>query len=158
MTETIYYVYIITCIAPSFSCGKFYIGVSKDPYKRWAEGRGYIGNVQFNADIEKYGWKQFVKQILWSTTSKYDAAVMESFLIDKTNSSHSRIGYNQGMFSQISQHNEIGTAMYGCIPSSAYNEQRAWDLISDLSKNDNLSLFLIEQEIVDKSFFDEFQP
>lgn len=150
-----YYLYLITCIAPSFSAGKFYIGVSTDPYTRWREGDGYKGNLQFNADIKKYGWKQFVKQILWTTTSKYDAAVMEAFLIDKTNSSHSRIGYNQGMFSYISRNNEIGTVMYGCIPSSSYSEQRAWDIISDLSKNTNLSLFLIEQNIIDKSFFEE---
>lgn len=136
------------------SAGKFYIGVSIDPEKRWNNGYGYMGNLQFFHDIKEVGWNNFYKQILWKTNSKYDIAVMESFLIDQTNSSHFNVGYNQGMFYFTPEKSGSQGIMYGGIPASAYNESRAWDIISDLPKYSNLSLFLREQGIIPDSWWD----
>lgn len=40
--------------------GKIYIGItSRDPHKRWKNGRGYSYNRHFYSAIKKYGWESF---------------------------------------------------------------------------------------------------
>lgn len=156
--ETTYYIYLITCMARTLANGKIYIGCSSNPEQRWNNGNGYSANLQFYNDIKKYGWQSFTKQILWKTDSAYDAAIMESFLIDKTDCSHPRIGYNNGMFYFIptsKDSEETYGIMYSGIPASAYRESRAWDIISELSPNSNLALFLKEQNIIPEEFFED---
>lgn len=77
-----------------FPDGKRYIGVSKNPQKRWKEdGSGYISNHPMWEAIQKYGWKKIGHNILASGLSRAEAKERERFEIEKANSI--RNGYNQ---------------------------------------------------------------
>ena len=76
--------------------GKVYIGVTcQKPKQRWKNGKGYIENEDFWADIEKYDWNQgFDHEILYSGLSERQAEIMEISLIDYYDSRNKNKGYN----------------------------------------------------------------
>jgi hypothetical protein len=76
--------------------GKVYIGVTcQKPKQRWKNGKGYIDNEDFWADIEKYDWNQgFDHEILYSGLSEIQAEAMEILLIDYYDSRNKNKGYN----------------------------------------------------------------
>ena len=79
-------------ISPS---GKIYIGItSVKPEYRWNNGRGYIKNTYFTKAIEKYGWDNFIHEILYINLSKEEAERMEIKLISKYRSNEREFGYN----------------------------------------------------------------
>ena len=65
-----------------------------NPLKRWANGKGYKGNVHFWNAICKYGWDSFTHEIIVSMVSKEDAAEKERELIAKYKSNNPEYGYN----------------------------------------------------------------
>ena len=89
--------------------GKKYIGMSKDPVKRWNQGKGYIKNLIFFRAIQKYGWDNIRHEILFSGLSAEDAKEKERSLIEEYNTRDVRYGYNlreggDGTFSKESRH------------------------------------------------------
>lgn len=83
-----YSVYIHT--SPS---DKKYVGVtSKLPELRWNYGYGYCRNVYFWRAIKKYGWDNFIHEVVASNLTQYEALYMEIDLIKKYDSFHN--GYN----------------------------------------------------------------
>ena len=72
---------------------KKYIGITKlDVYTRWNNGLGYSANEKFYSDIKKYGWDNFLHEILYENLNYADARKIESKLIKKYNSVND--GYN----------------------------------------------------------------
>lgn len=53
--------------------GKKYVGISKNPVKRWNSGRGYSKNYRFARAINKYGWDSFRHEILADGLSAEEA-------------------------------------------------------------------------------------
>lgn len=89
--------------------GKKYIGMSKNPVKRWNQGKGYIKNLVFYRAIQKYGWDNIKHEILFSGLSAEDAKKKERALIEEYNTRDIRYGYNlreggDGTFSEESRH------------------------------------------------------
>lgn len=75
--------------------GKVYIGITcKKPEYRWQGGKGYRGNPYFYNAIKKYGWNNFVHEILYSNLEEKQACLMEISLIRYYNSTNSDFGYN----------------------------------------------------------------
>lgn len=85
-----YSVYKLT--APS---GKCYIGMTKQSVeRRWNSGHAYKHNEHLQNAIAKYGWDNFSKEVLFTSTSKTEAEKVERFLIAKYNSTDRQNGYN----------------------------------------------------------------
>jgi group I intron endonuclease len=77
--------------------GKQYIGMTKQnpPSNRWgSNGDNYKENPHFYAAIEKYGWNNFLHEILYSGLSKEDACQLEMDLIKEYNTQDRNYGYN----------------------------------------------------------------
>lgn len=88
---------------------KKYVGISMNPEKRWANGEGYIKNYQFYPDIQKYGWNNFIHEILYDNLSIEEAKEKERELIAKWNLMNPLYGYNlteggDGAFSEYSRY------------------------------------------------------
>ena len=84
-----YWVYIHTC--PN---GKKYVGCTKQarPELRWAEGRGYKGQL-FGRAVRKYGWSS-IKHEAWELTSESEMYYAEKYLIAYYHTTENEFGYN----------------------------------------------------------------
>jgi len=88
-----YSVYKLT--SPS---GKIYIGcTSRKPEYRWNHGRGYRIDHQerMGKAVQKYGWDNFTKEIVYSGLDEEDAHQKEIELIARYDSSNPEHGYNR---------------------------------------------------------------
>ena len=75
--------------------GKVYIGCTKQtPARRWNNGRGYRNNPVLNAEIQKYGWAAFKKEILCDRLLKEAAEQLEDKFIQYYDSRNPEKGYN----------------------------------------------------------------
>lgn len=104
ITENIYCVYKHT--SPS---GKCYIGITSmnPPEKRWQNGHGYRSHKYFNNAIQKYGWNNFIHEILFDSLSKEDAEKKEIELISELKSADRNYGYNISLGgSSVGKHSE----------------------------------------------------
>lgn len=73
---------------------KRYIGISKNPIARWANGKGYYRNKHFSDAINKYGWNNFDHLILYTDLTREEAGEIEQHLIKKYRTQDKRYGYN----------------------------------------------------------------
>ena len=74
---------------------KVYIGITKQPVdRRWRNGDGYKENLLFYRAIQKYGWDNFVHEVLYENISKEEAEAIEINLIRQYKSNIPRYGYN----------------------------------------------------------------
>lgn len=87
---------------------KKYVGItSMNPKERWKNGRGYSHNKHFTNAIEKYGWNNFIHEIVAENLTEEEACKMESELIEKYNTFDSDNGYNATTGGEIGkQHTE----------------------------------------------------
>lgn len=84
--------------------GKKYIGITcQNPERRWRNGCGYP-TTHFKNAIKKYGWENFIHEILYTDLSKHEACEIEIQLISKFNTTNRKNGYN------ISTGGESGTS------------------------------------------------
>lgn len=75
--------------------GKKYVGItSKSCEERWRGGSGYRDNLHFYNAIQKYGWDNFLHEVVASDLSLEDACALESFLINKFDTMNPDCGYN----------------------------------------------------------------
>ena len=73
----------------------FYIGItSQEPERRWANGLGYAYNSYFYRAIQKYGWDNFIHEILFFGLTLDEANKKEIELIEFYNSTDRSCGYN----------------------------------------------------------------
>lgn len=85
-----YCVYKHTC--PN---NKVYIGItSREPNKRWRNGKGYINNEHFYRAIQKYGWQSIKHDILFIDLTQQQAEQKEIELIKQYKSNQREYGYN----------------------------------------------------------------
>ena len=74
---------------------KVYIGITKAiPSRRWLNGYGYRNNEHLFSAISKYGWDNFLHEILHEGLEQSEAERIERDLIRKYNSNDKRYGYN----------------------------------------------------------------
>ena len=87
-----YVVYIHTNITNN----KKYIGITsyENPKRRWKGGSGYKNQPYFYNAIKKYGWDNFINEIIDKGLSKNEAESMEIELISKYNTTNKEFGYN----------------------------------------------------------------
>ena len=79
-------------IAPN---GKVYIGITcQKPTSRWQGGNGYKGNSYFSRAIKKYGWDNFIHEILYDDLTEEDAKRLEIEYIAKYKSNIRKYGFN----------------------------------------------------------------
>lgn len=78
-------------ISPS---NKMYVGISCNPEKRWACGRGYSKNYRFYRAIKKYGWDSFKHIIIVNNLPSEKAKDIERKLISHWNLTDFKFGYN----------------------------------------------------------------
>jgi hypothetical protein len=77
---------------------KVYVGyTSRKPKARWANGKGYTSNLEFAKDIEKYGWSNFIHEILAEVETKEEAEALEKFYIKKFKACDPLYGYNKSV-------------------------------------------------------------
>ena len=75
--------------------GKVYIGVTKQiPTERWQRGLGYRTQQRFYRAIQKYGWGNFVHEVLFDGLTQEEAERIEIDLIRKYQSNDKNYGYN----------------------------------------------------------------
>ena len=90
MEERDYKLYVH--ISPS---DKRYYGITKMEVKnRWHKGSGYKGNQYFYRAIEKYGWNNFIHEVLFDNLTKEEACLLEQMYIALYDTSNPRKGYN----------------------------------------------------------------
>lgn len=78
-----------------FPSNKVYIGItSQKPYKRWKCGKGYKNCRLVNRAINKYGWNNVVKNVLYTNLTQAEAKRMEIELIKIFKSDNVKYGYN----------------------------------------------------------------
>lgn len=76
--------------------GKKYVGITgQKPELRWKNGQGYQTHPHFYSAIKKYGWHNFLHEILYTQLTKEEAEGMERKLIAEYNSSDPKFGYNK---------------------------------------------------------------
>ncbi len=85
-----YYVYIHT-----FPNGKVYVGETKSPQSRWANGDGYKENKEMYAAIQKFGWNNIKHEIIAEYDNEIEARVCEAVIICHLNAESSNCGYNK---------------------------------------------------------------
>lgn len=71
---------------------KSYVGISKNPKKRWRNGKGYQSQPKFYYAIQKYGWNNFKHIILLKDLSLEEAWEKEKEYIKKYDTIND--GYN----------------------------------------------------------------
>lgn len=76
--------------------GKVYIGQTKSSLNRRSQkdGRNYQGCRHFYNAIQKYGWENFVPEILADNLTSDEANTLEIYYIDKYDSTNRQKGYN----------------------------------------------------------------
>lgn len=76
--------------------GKSYIGITcqNPPEKRWRSGYGYRDNQYFSRAISKYGWSNFLHEVLIEGLTQKEAEEKERELIAHYNSANRDFGYN----------------------------------------------------------------
>ena len=85
-----YSVYKLT--SPS---NKVYIGITCQPInKRWVNGKGYKRCPAIHKAINKYGWDNIKKEVLYENLTEEHAKFEEIFLIRTYRSNDKRYGYN----------------------------------------------------------------
>jgi group I intron endonuclease len=74
---------------------KKYVGItSQKPQNRWRNGNGYKGNEHFFRAIQKYGWHNFLHEILYVDLSQEEAEKIEIKLIREWETFKNDKGYN----------------------------------------------------------------
>lgn len=75
--------------------GKVYIGQTcQSPNQRWRNGNGYSNNEYFTRAIQKYGWNNFIHEIIKDELTLEEANILEVELIKKYNSTNKEFGFN----------------------------------------------------------------
>ena len=78
----------------TFPNGKYYVGITKqDVCRRWREGKGYEGQLVFDA-ILKYGWDNIRHEIVATGLTKDEAEQLEIEMIKCLHSLSHENGYN----------------------------------------------------------------
>lgn len=74
---------------------KVYIGITLQKVEyRWRNGEGYKLQTYFYNAIQKYGWDNFMHEVLFDNLSKEEAEQKEIELISYYNSKNPKFGYN----------------------------------------------------------------
>ena len=92
----VYYLYVHT--VPN---GKIYIGLCKDIFKRWKNGKGYKDNKSFYKDIKRYGWNNIKHEIIDTYYSEEEATFHERLYIIMSNSENPDVGYNRTHYKEM---------------------------------------------------------
>ena len=75
--------------------GKRYVGITKKkPERRWNNGEGYKESPRFYNAIKKYGWHNFLHEILYTGLTLDEAKQKEIDLIAEWNLTNDECGYN----------------------------------------------------------------
>lgn len=75
--------------------GKVYVGITcQDVKRRWQNGFGYFNNEYFTRAIVKYGWDNFVHEILYTGLCLEEAKTKEKECIKLWRSNEEEFGYN----------------------------------------------------------------
>ena len=79
-------------VSPS---NKVYIGITcQNPDRRWRKGDGYKHNQYFSRAIERYGWDNFLHEVIEDNLTLEDAYEKEKYYIALYKSNDSLYGYN----------------------------------------------------------------
>ena len=93
-------------------CGKKYVGItSKEPEKRWSNGRGYRGSY-FSRAIKKYGWENFKHEVVLTGLSKDEAIDAEREYIKTLNTTDRAVGYNISLGGEVPANNIADLEQY----------------------------------------------
>ena len=75
--------------------GKVYLGItSRDPQKRWKNGKGYSVGTYIRKAIDKYGWDSFSHEILEENVTWEKACELEKHYIGIYDAMNPSCGYN----------------------------------------------------------------
>lgn len=76
---------------------KFYIGKAANPKQRWNNGEGYRDNQEMYTDIQKFGWDNIEKKILYRGLTELEAHQKENETIVIYKSYMTEYGYNKSI-------------------------------------------------------------
>lgn len=128
---------------------KVYIGVTcqNPPEKRWANGKGYNDNKHFSRAISKYGWQNFLHEILFAGLTKEQAIEKEIELIAKYNATNRDYGYNIALggnsVGELPEEQRRKISEAGKIPILQYTKSlefiKRWDSVTSASNEVGVS-------------------
>lgn len=93
-TKWTVYIHIVPKELSGYDWDKYYVGITgQKPEQRWRNGKGYIGQVFYNA-VQKYGWKNMQHDIIAENLTQNEAENFECIIIKTLNSNNNSYGYN----------------------------------------------------------------
>lgn len=89
--------------------GKVYVGMTSKSLevRSGYRGHNYLSNVEFYADITKFGWDSFKHLILLDNLSESSAKKYESYYIQKFNACNPDHGYNKTLGGEFHEPSEL---------------------------------------------------
>ena len=138
-SDKIYSVYLHKC--PD---GMVYVGMSKNPKRRWQNGRGYM-NTPFYDAVEKWGWWNIEHKIVKDNLDRDKAKQLESNLIYATNP---KMSFNR----VVGDNTEIYTMEY-----AEYREFVKL-VLNNLGKSANTDLRLLYAPTTEREILETLSP
>jgi group I intron endonuclease len=85
-----------------------YIGLTcQNVERRWRHGLGYKGSSYFYNAIQKYGWDNFIHEIVKDNLTKEEALKLEAELIQKYKAQNEDYGYNLESGGSAPTHSDV---------------------------------------------------
>lgn len=131
---------------------KVYIGIAKNVKHRWrSKGNGYKGSTRIWGAIQKYGWDNFLHEIIATGLSRDEACEMEIELIKKYNSTDPSCGYN---LESGGQHSTLSPESIEKLRKSQMGHSVSDEVRAVLSESRSIPIICIETKEVFKSSLD----
>ena len=117
--------------------GKRYIGITRQENveDRWRNGLGYVNNTYFIRAIKKYGWNEFIHEILATNLTKEEAEQMEINLIAEYKSNNPDFGYNISNGGESKgKHSEKSKKKMSISVKKSFEDGRRQKILSKIQK------------------------
>lgn len=145
-----------------FPNNKHYIGISKDPEKRWRNGKGYDTQGKIANAIKSFGWDNVKHKIICDSLTKEQAERLEEYLISELNTIedgyNTAIGGNNINSSYLNEHILYMIRESKFLDSEYGTTQTEDDIVSYFEKGNNnkrlAEIFNYIDEYIELNFSD----
>lgn len=138
---------------------KVYIGQTKNTFEQRAgsNGKNYKDSSKFYYAIQKYGWNNFISEILKDDISIDEANYYEQYYIDLYNSTDDHFGYNLQRGGLNHEVNEEVKMIISKKAKDRYKDKTKNPMFKKLVVGNILNLYKIEVKRLSKGYCDKTQ-